>query len=465
VIFRRTCKPVIVMKFGGSSLESAQAVGRVTEIVRANLRLDPIVVVSAMGKTTNWLLAAATEAAKGLGEKAGKEIDHLEEYHRRESLPLVAAPERAELEAVLGSHFQELRQLLSQLSLSGELTPRLLDAVASFGERLSSLIVTLAFRSCGVSATHRDARRWIVTDSNFTQASPNLPQTYVRISQETAGLGREEVAVVGGFIGADRDGATTTLGRGGSDFTASIVGAAVDAQEIQIWTDVDGVLTCDPRLVPEARPVKIISFDEAAELAYFGAKVLHPATIAPAKEKGIPVRVLNSRRPEAPGTHIVAETMPCANVLKSVACKRGLTVMNIRSNRMLMAHGFLRHIFEVFDRHRTPVDMVSTSEVSLSLTVDNDGRLAEICADLAPLADVSVEKDQAILCAVGDNIRHTAGVAARVFDALRQINIRMISQGASRLNIGVVVAGHDLEEAARALHREFFSVLDDAVFG
>jgi aspartate kinase len=258
---------------------------------------------------------------------------------------------------------------------------------------------------------------------------------------------------------------TTTLGRGGSDLTASLVGAAVGAEAIEIWTDVDGVLTCDPNLVPEAHPVRTISFDEAAELAYFGAKVLHPATVLPAKEKNIPVWILNSHRPESPGTKIVPGAVPCANVLKSLACKQGITVVNIRSTRMLGAHGFLRRIFEIFDRFETEVDMVSTSEVSVSLTVDNDARLAEICAELEPFTEVSVEKDRAILCAVGDNLRETPGVAARVLAALKSVNVRMISQGASLLNLGVVLSSEDLGRAAAALHREFFTERDPAVFG
>jgi aspartate kinase len=457
-------RAMMVMKFGGSSLESAEAIRRVAEIVAGQRQKRPVVVVSAMGKTTNCLLAIAADAAKGSRAEALGRLRSLEEFHRRESAALVAAAEGAELESVLDEHFHALGEIVKGLSALGELTPRSVDAVASFGERLSSQIVTLAFRSHGLAAAHVDARSVIATDSNFTQAAPDVPETYARISRAIAGLGEGIVPVMGGFIGANRDGVTTTLGRGGSDFTASLAGAAIGAEEIQIWTDVDGVLTCDPRIVPEARPVKTISFDEAAELAYFGAKVLHPATVMPAKEKNIPVRIVNSRRPEAPGTKVVAEAVPCSNVLKSVACKQGLTVVNIRSNRMLMAHGFLRRIFEVFDRNRTAVDMVSTSEVSVSLTVDNDARLDAICAELAPFTEVSIERNQAILCAVGDNIRHTPGVAARVFGALRHVNVRMISQGASVLNIGVVVGGQDLAEAAEAVHREFFSELDPAVF-
>jgi aspartate kinase len=210
--------------------------------------------------------------------------------------------------------------------------------------------------------------------------------------------------------------------------------------------------------------VKTISFAEAAELAYFGAKVLHPATVVPAIEKNIPVLILNSRRPDVPGTRIVAEAVPCSNVVKSIACKRKIALLNIHSTRMLMAHGFLRRIFEVFDRFETPVDMVATSEVSVSLTIDNLERLNAISAELRQFAEVDSEKDQAIVCLVGENIRYTPGVARRVFDALEGINIRMISQGASLLNLSFVVAEKDLARTVKALHGEMFAELDPAVF-
>lgn len=456
---------MIVTKFGGTSLESSAAILRAAEIVKARLHLGPVVVVSAMGKTTNALLAIAEDAARGNQAEAMDRIQSLEQFHAHEAFSLVAPGDQPELESNLERHFRALRESAKGLGSRGELTPRLRDSIASYGELLSSHVVALAFRNQGIPATQVDSQRVIVTDSNFTHAAPVIPETYSKVSAAIQGLPGGCVAVLGGFIGATRDGTPTTLGRGGSDFSASLVGAAIDAEEIQIWTDVDGLLTCDPNLVSDARPVRTISFDEAAELAYFGAKVLHPATIGPAREKNIPVRILNSRRPDATGTMIVADPVPCANILKSVACKRGVTVINIRSNRMLMAHGFLRRIFEVFDRYETAIDMVSTSEVSVSLTIDNDARLSEICSALAPFTEVSLEGEQAILCAVGENLRHTPGVAARVFDALKCINVRMISQGASRLNLGVVVNSQDLPEAARALHREFFSDLDPAVFG
>jgi len=269
---------------------------------------------------------------------------------------------------------------------------------------------------------------------------------------------------MGGFIGATEDGVTTTLGRGGSDYTASIAGAGIGAEAIEIWTDVDGMLTADPTLLEGGHRVKTISFAEAAELAYFGAKVLHPATVVPAIERNIPVLILNSRRPEVPGTRITAERVHCDNVVKSIACKRKIALVNVHSTRMLMAHGFLHRIFEVFDRYETPVDMVSTSEVSVSLTIDNTRNVDAILADLRQFAEAELEREQAIVCLVGENIRYTPGVARRVFNSLDGINIRMISQGASLLNISFVVAEADLKRTVEALHSEFFSELDPAVF-
>jgi len=267
-----------------------------------------------------------------------------------------------------------------------------------------------------------------------------------------------------GYVGATQQGITTTLGRGGSDFSAAVVGAALNVAEIQIWTDVDGMLTCDPRLVPDSHRIKMLSFDEAAELAYFGAKVLHPATLLPAMEKNIPVRVLNSRRPSGAGTRIVADRVPSTSAIKCVACKRGITVVDIRSTRMLMAHGFLKNIFEVFDRYETPVDMLATSEISVSLTIDDPRQLDQICADVQPYADISVQSGQAIICVVGDNLRSAPRVAARVFGALENIPVRMISQGASRLNVSFVVAESDATRAAQLLHAEFFAEPDPEVF-
>jgi aspartate kinase len=421
-----------------------------------------------MGKTTNKLLAIASTAIDGAREEYIRQIHDLRDFHSREARLVVPLADRAELDRLLDEHFQELTELVKGLAVLGELTPRSIDAISSYGERLSSYIVSLAFRHFGMDTAHLDSRQVIVTDRRHTQAAPLYPETYARLAAVVPALAGNEaenkIVVMGGFIAATEDGVTTTLGRGGSDFTAAIVGAGIGAEEIQIWTDVDGMLTADPTILPGGHRVKTISFAEAAELAYFGAKVLHPATVVPAVEKNIPVLILNSRRPEVSGTRIVSEAVPCGNVVKSIACKRKITLVNVHSTRMLMAHGFLRRIFEVFDRHETAVDMVSTSEVSVSLTIDNTRSLAAICQELSQFSEVSIEDGQAIVCLVGDNIRYTPGVAMRVFGALDGINIRMISQGASLLNLSFVVAETDLHRTVQALHNEFFAELDAEVF-
>ncbi len=455
---------MIVMKFGGTSVESAAAIERVARIVKAREERRPVVVVSAMGKTTNKLLAIADTAIRGEREEYIRQIHDLRDFHSREARMVVPLSERAGLDGFLDEHFQELTELVKGLAVLGELTPRSIDAISSYGERLSSYIVTLAFRHFGMNAQHLDSRDFIITDKRHTQAAPNFPETYARLAATVSALARESVLVMGGFIGSTPEGVTTTLGRGGSDFTASIVGAGIRAEEIQIWTDVDGMLTADPAILAGGHRVKAISFAEAAELAYFGAKVLHPATVVPAIERNIPVLILNSRRPDVAGTRITSERVPCENIVKSIACKRKITLVNIHSTRMLMAHGFLHRIFEVFDRYETPVDMVSTSEVSVSLTIDNRKNVDAILSDLRQFAEADVEHDNVIVCLVGENIRFTPGVAKRVFNALDGINIRMISQGASLLNISFVVAEADLAGAVEALHGEFFAELDPAVF-
>ncbi len=448
---------MIVMKFGGSSVESAEAIERIAGIVRGQVARRPVVVVSAMGKTTNKLLAIADAAVAGQRDAALTLLEELHQFHRRESAGLG-------VEDQVDAHFEELEELVKGIAVMGEMTPRATDAVSAFGERLSSIIVTARFRSLGIDAAHLDSRSVIVTDRRHTQAAPIFSETYRRTCGTIPPLAAKHVVVMGGFIGSTEDGVTSTLGRGGSDYTASIVGAGIGAEEIQIWTDVDGMLTSDPTILPGGYRVKQCSFAEAAELAYFGAKVLHPATVLPAIEKNIPVRILNSRRPQVEGTLITAEVPRSISPIRSIACKRNITLVNIVSTRMLMAHGFLKRIFEIFDRYETPVDMLATSEVSVSLTIDHTGSLAAITKEIEEFAEVTVEENQAIVCMVGDDIRHTPGVASRAFGGLKDINVRMISQGASLLNISVVVAAEDLKGAVESLHREFFTNPDPAAF-
>jgi aspartate kinase len=448
---------MIVMKFGGTSVESTEAITRVAGIVRDRLAQNPVVVVSAMGRTTNKLIAMASEAVSGHRQNALGELENLHAFHMREASGLG-------VEAEIESHFQELSELVRGLVVMGELTPRATDAISAYGERLSSIIIAARFRALRIPATHLDSRTVLITDRRHTQAAPLFAETNQRLRTVLPSYAKKGVVIMGGFIGSTEDGVTTTLGRGGSDYTASIVGAGISAKEIQIWTDVDGMLTANPNILPGGYRVKVCSFAEAAELAYFGAKVLHPATVLPAIEKNIPVRILNSRRPEAEGTLIVSNPPASTSPIRSIACKWNITLLNIVSTRMLMAHGFLRRIFEVFDRHETPVDMLATSEVSVSLTIDNTQALGTIREQLEEFAEVSVEDNLAIVCLVGENIRRSPDVAARAFTALKEIPTHMLSQGASQLNLSLVVDTTDLARAVESLHREFFSNPDPMAF-
>jgi aspartate kinase len=457
---------MIVMKFGGTSVESAEAIRRVAAIVAARVQQKPLVVVSAMGKTTNRILAAAEKAAAGNLADALNSVEELKDYTRREALSAAGEASAKQVDAILSREFASLDSCMESIAQRGELTPALWDEATSHGERISSAVVAIAFSGMGMNAAHLDAREVLITDSRHSQALPLYSRAYAKFKELAVPLLDRHVVVMGGFIGSTQDGITTTLGRGGSDFSAAIAGAGIEADEIQIWTDVDGMLTCDPRVVEGGKRLRAVSFAEAAEMAYFGAKVLHPSTVQPAIEKNIPVRILNSRRPEVEGTKIVGEVVCSSNPVKSIACKRGITTVNVRSLRMLMAHGFLRRIFEVFDRYKTPVDMVSTSEVSVSLTIDQTHLLDEILAELAKIAEVTVEGQRAIVCLVGEAIRDTPGVAARVFASLARagVNVRMISQGASLLNISLVVDDSQVVDAVKALHDEFFAETDPEVF-
>jgi aspartate kinase len=355
--------------------------------------------------------------------------------------------------------------MLRGLAVLQELTPRISDLIVSYGERISSRIVAAAFCERTVNAVHVDAREIIITDSQFQKAAPLEAILEKRANEKLQPLiNYGQVPVMGGFISSNEAGITTTLGRGGSDYTGALVGGALTAESIEIWTDVDGIMTTDPRVCPDALRVKVISFEEAAELAYFGAKVLHPATILPAVKKNIPVHVLNSRNPSNEGTRIISLAPHCKSPFKSIAVKKRLSIIDVVASRMLMSHGYMKEIFTVFDKHHCAVDMVSTSEVSVSLTVDSNDNLPAIAADLSKLADVKYEGRKALVCMVGEDIRGQSGIAAQVFNAVRHINVRMISQGASEINMSFMIEEDDAEEALRSLHAAFFKEPDPAIF-
>jgi aspartate kinase len=456
---------MIVMKFGGTSVEDAKAINRVAEIVKQRVGQKPVVVVSAMAKVTDTLLTMARAAGNGDRKAALKLCRSLQERHYNTASELLGTARFTDFHSDLGSDFELLDELLRGISAVGEITPRTTDHVAAFGEMLSSKIVAAAFASHGIKCEHVDSRDILVTDSTYMSAAPQTEETNQRLHSKVKPLvDSGHVPVMGGFIGASRAGITTTIGRGGSDFSAALFGAGLGADRIDIWTDVDGILTTDPRICPDARRIKVISFDEAAELAYFGAKVLHPATVLPAIQKNIPVYVLNSRNPGCEGTKITTRAPQGKNIFKAIAAKKRITIIDVAAPRMLLAHGFLRAIFEAFDRHKVAVDVVSTSEVSVSLTVDSNQAIPALAADLAKLADVKYEGRKAIVCLVGESLREKPGVAALVFRELSDKKIRMISQGASEINLTFVIEEDEVPEVIQRLHSTFFAEPDPEVY-
>ena len=452
---------MVVQKFGGTSVADPEAIRRLIAIVRAARERSgrgPAVVVSAMSGVTDALLAVAACAGSGALDDALARVTQLRERHLTAARELAPGARDEELAHHLNTSFDELAAIVRALAVLREVSPRTLDVVAAIGELLSSRIVAAALTQSGVPAEWVDARRAIVTNDDHTRAAPLMRETNAALRASVRPVidgGR--VPVLGGFVGATAAGHTTTLGRGGSDYSGALVGAGIDANEIQIWTDVDGMLTADPRVIEQPRLVPRLSFDEAAELAYFGAKVLHPSTILPAVERDIPVRILNSRKPDGEGTTITATGAAShGSMLTALACKRDVTVVDITSSRMLMAYGFLRQVFEVFERFRTAVDVVTTSEVSVSVTVDDRRHLESITEALREFGEVSIEPEMALLCAVGDRLRNEPEIGARVVRVLEEVPLRMISQAASRRNITVVLRQADLRHAMQRLHEEFF---------
>ncbi len=456
---------MIVMKFGGTSVGSKERFEQVYELIERALKsAPPLVVVSAMSGVTNALIEAANLAVRRDLEGALKQIEMVRTKHIDAVKGLLSKEKADELLADLNEHLTELESVLRGINFLGELSKRSIDAVSSVGELLSSRVLAEYAESRGMKVKWLDARKLVITDDNFGKANPMWEEIDKR-AKEIAALSKQGYTVITqGFIGSTKDGITTTLGRGGSDYSASILGVAAGAQTIEIWTDVDGMMTADPRIVPNAQPISEVSFQEASELAYFGAKVLHPLTIKPAVEKDIPVKVLNTMRPQADGTLIAGRT--CAPGEKSgngkvrsicaIASKKNITALFISSPRMLMAHGFLAKVFSVFDKHKTPIDLIATSEVSISLTIDSTENLEDIKKDLSELGDLHIMENTAIVTVVGRQFRERSGIAGEVFTALNNVNILVISGGASEINLSFLVMSNDADRAVQQLHGHFY---------
>ena len=435
---------MIIMKFGGTSLGTAEAIQNIFHIVHARVDKNPVLVVSAHAGVTDSLVEIARAASGG-----NADVSTIEDLHHR-------LLDRLDLPVdLLDEQLGEMADLVRGMKLVSEASPRVRDLLLSFGERCSVRVLAAYFNQQGLSAQAVDAFEvGLRTDSNFGRARPVADDG--RIAENINKV--EGIPILTGFLGRDADGNITTLGRNGSDYSAALFGNALDAEEIQIWTDVDGVMTADPRLVEGARPIPIMSFAEASELAYYGGRVLHPATILPAMEKSIPVRVLNTHNADNPGTVILPVYEESSAVVRAVVHKNDIHLINLVSPPMLQQHGFLAKVFRIAEAHEVDVGLVATSEVSITMTADRADHLPAFCEELGDLGDVSVEPDHALICVVGQGIAHTHGVAARVLGTLAEagVHVRVISQGAIKVNIGLVIQQVDLQKAVTALHSHFF---------
>ena len=442
---------MIVMKFGGSSVATSDRIRHVGSIVEAYLSRKPVVVLSAMGDTTDHLLEAANRALN----------EHVVYIEQIRSLHITTIDQLNlgddALKDILPL-FEELDSLLTGISLIRELTGRTKDYLVSFGERLSVRITAAYLNSVGIRARAFDA--WdigFISDSNYTAAELDK-ESWDRVPLVLNPLLDDGVVpVVTGFIAKDRRGNITTLGRGGSDRSATIIAAAMLAEEAQVWKDVDGILTADPRLVPDAHPVEEITYEEAAELAYFGSQILHPRAMQPCKKTNTPVLVKNSYNPEVMGTRIVLELTKNSYPIRAITTKRAVTLIDIVSTRMLGQSGFLAEVFSAFSRHGLSVDMVATSEVSISLTLDAANGLGTIQEELEQIANIEIKTNKAIVTIVGD-VSHSAEILQQAFGVCAElaIPVQMISQGASKVNVSFIVDDREAEAVVRGLHAHYF---------
>ena len=456
---------MIVMKFGGSSLESAGAIHQAASIVREYLDRRPVVIVSAMGETTDRLLDAARWAARGSAYSARHQTEALRRMHFTETRGVLGGRAEPFLRDSIAPMFRELQELLAELSEGRQFTPQIQDQVLSYGERISSLIVAEAFRHLGIHAAQVDARKVIVTEDQFTHATPLYWDTYTRLRRTVGLVARDRVVVMGGFIGATRGGVTTTLGRGGSDLTASLVGAGISADEIQIWTDVDGMLSCDPRVLAGGYRLREITYQEAREMARFGAKVLHPDAIAPALRQRIPIVIRNSRRPEVEGTRVAPTVRSAPGIVKCLTSKPGMAIVHLTVKNQGMLSSITDGLADLFAREYVAVDLIQAYEQGISFAVENWPGLSNVLRKVDESVTITVEEDRAAIWLVGEGIGQAALARAHkiLHAALQLSEVRLMSQGSSSLSVGLALREDDLHAAMEALHREFFAAPDPEV--
>jgi aspartate kinase len=456
---------MIVMKFGGSSVESGDAVLRLAGTVKAHLARQPVVVVSAMRKTTNKLLEFAEHARRGDRYLGSKCLDEIQDHHFEVTAQAAIRVALQRIETSLQRAFRDLRVILFEVADEGrEVTPALVDTIASFGEQMSSEIVAAALETAGIPSVHFDARQVILTDNHHTQAKPLYWESYARLRRVIPYLSARQVVVMGGFIGATEEGVTTTLGRGGSDLTASIVGAGISAEEIQIWTDVDGMLTADPRVLQGGYRLRSLSYREAAALAASGAKVLHPDTVTPAVRQRIPLVIRNSRRPEVEGTRITQAAPPCSNPVKAIACKPDLTVLEIRSKVGRNPDQLAAALVEMSARYGMPAEFSCRNNGTIFLALKSSMRRQNLPIELGGCVEVRLHPRAAILTLVGEGMDGSSEIAARTLAALKQIPATILSSDCSKLAMSLIVPSPEMQRCMEMLHREFFQRIDPAIF-
>jgi len=454
---------MIVMKFGGTSNEDAAAMSNVVRIVKAHIREHPIVVISAIARATNELEQTARLAEQGSEEEAARLVTHLFERHNAIIDNLVKSRAVAEeLEGVFYNHLAGIKALVKGIAILHELTPRTKDAICSYGERLSSRIIAASLLEQGVDAVWVDAKEFMITDDNFGRAQPLTDLVTERLEHHVRPLLNDgRTPVTQGFIGVTQSGAYTTMGRESSDYSASIIGAAMSADRVQIWTDVDGILTADPRVVPSTRKLNRMTFEEAFELSYFGAKVLHPSTMLPVLDKKIPVEILNSKREQGAGTRIDVPKSDDTHLppIKSIAHKRNLVIVTITPTKRLGQYLFWESIFSVLTEAGVVVGSSATSEYSIAFTVDKTADIAAVRHRLEQFGSVAISEGKASLCLVGAGVRGAAGIAGRIFGVLADLKVYMISYGASAMNLTLILDEEKIGDALNRLHREFFESL------
>ncbi|MFN5705587.1 MAG: aspartate kinase [bacterium] len=436
-----------VLKFGGTSVGSPERMRRLMDIINANDR--QIVVLSAVSGTTNNLVDIASYLYDKKHEEANALIDILESKYIDFIKELFSKAEYLKKSSqLITEHFNSKRAFTQDLFTVYE--ERI---ILSKGELISTALFTYYLEQEGHNAVLLPALDFMRLDEH---SEPNIAYTTEHLTPLLESNKNVNIFITQGYICRNHFGEVDNLKRGGSDYTASLIGAAIKADEVQIWTDIDGMHNNDPRIVSNTKPIRNLSFNEAAELAYFGAKILHPQSVFPAQRYNIPVRLLNTMEPNAPGT-LISSALSDSGI-KSIAAKDGITALKIQSSRMLLAYGFLRKVFEVFERYKTPIDMITTSEVAVSLTIDDDSNLTEILKELNDFGSVEIDKDQTIICVVGDFLASKSGYAAQVFDSLKSIPIRMISYGGSTNNISVLVNSNLKKDALIALHKGLFDI-------